>query len=190
MSDANATASQPQERIGLLFVHGVGEATRFGHLSSEVTNLLDALEKDEKDEKIERLNVHTEISRDGITEINEAGEIVFVSPSVERVWGYTQAELVGRNYKDRMIDVVHPDDLDLAFSEFDDLRESGETGQFTTCRVRSVRDGSWPRASETTTELVASRTSLSTREWKTLESSARALLRAESISLPAAAPVT
>ena len=44
---------------------------------------------------------------DAVCIVNADSRIVFVSPSFERIFGYTPQEAVGR----RMLDMVHPDDL-------------------------------------------------------------------------------
>jgi two-component system, cell cycle sensor histidine kinase and response regulator CckA len=68
------------------------------------------------------------------------GRISFVSPSVGRVLGYTQEEIVGTS----MFSVVHPEDLELATRQFSQVREGGEPSEASEVRVRH-RDGSYRR---------------------------------------------
>jgi PAS domain S-box-containing protein len=93
-------------------------------------------------ESEERYRIVTEIGRDGIAEANEAGEIVFASPSMEWLWGYKPAELLGRNYKEHTVDVIHPDDIDVVLAEYDDVHVRGGTVRYSTMRVLH-KDGSW-----------------------------------------------
>lgn len=63
---------------------------------------------------------------------------IFVSPSVERVLGYTPRELIGTN----PLDFVHPEDLDRAVEAIETVKQSG--GVISTGPLRArAKDGSW-----------------------------------------------
>jgi PAS domain S-box-containing protein len=93
-------------------------------------------------ESEERYRIVTEIGRDGVIEVNDAGEIIFASPSMEWLWGYTTADLIGKNYVEHSVEVVHPDELDISLAEYRSLQDRDETVHYSTCRVR-CKDGSW-----------------------------------------------
>lgn len=63
---------------------------------------------------------------------------IFVSPSVERVLGYTPRELIGTN----PLDFVHPDDLSRAVEALETVKQAG--GAINTGALRArAKDGSW-----------------------------------------------
>jgi PAS domain S-box-containing protein len=81
-----------------------------------------------------------ENSSDVITIIDAQGIIRYESPSVERVLGYSAAELVGVNF----VDLVHPEDVGLSNAALEALAsESGTPGiQLMEVRCRH-KDRSW-----------------------------------------------
>ena len=67
------------------------------------------------------------------------GTISYLSPSVERVLGYTSEEMLGTN----TAEYVHPDDLKRAFGELEALlSKPGVYPEAVETRVRH-KDGSW-----------------------------------------------
>lgn len=62
---------------------------------------------------------------------------IFVSPTVEGVLGYSPREIIGTN----PLDFVHPDDLEAARAEMENIAETGHTIQ-KTLRARH-KDGTW-----------------------------------------------
>ncbi|MBW3630708.1 MAG: PAS domain S-box protein, partial [Gemmatimonadetes bacterium] len=71
---------------------------------------------------------------------NADGTIRYISPSVERVLGYTPAEMIGR----RGAELVHPDDVEEATSAFEtDIQHPGSDRNME-LRLRH-KDGSWRR---------------------------------------------
>ena len=92
-------------------------------------------------ESEERYRIVTEISRDAIEVIDEAGYAIFVNPAVEELYGYTPEECLGRKYRDWM-EVVHPDDRDRVDEEFRRVEKRSETVYYEPMRVRH-KDGSW-----------------------------------------------
>ncbi|HXV37554.1 MAG TPA: response regulator, partial [Myxococcota bacterium] len=84
----------------------------------------------------------TEISRDVIFEIDDAGVVIFASRSLEELTGIKPERVVGRGYLD-LFDVVHPDDRERELAEFRSARgEIGERVSYSPYRVRHI-DGSW-----------------------------------------------
>jgi PAS domain S-box-containing protein len=62
---------------------------------------------------------------------------IFVSPTVEDVLGYSPREIIGTN----PLDFVHPDDLEAARAEMENIAETGRT-ILKTLRARH-KDGTW-----------------------------------------------
>ena len=79
-----------------------------------------------------------ENSSDGIRLIGANGEILYLSPSNQRILGYADEELLGRS----TFDLIHPDDLEDLQNVMDDLRQSPGATARTTYRMRH-KDGSW-----------------------------------------------
>lgn len=63
---------------------------------------------------------------DPICVVDEQGCFVFVSAACERLFGYSQEELTGRN----MIDLVHPDDRERTLAAADDIMQGRPTINF------------------------------------------------------------
>ncbi|MBE7555515.1 MAG: PAS domain S-box protein [Anaerolineales bacterium] len=79
-----------------------------------------------------------ENASDGIAVTDSAGSFIYVSPSYERIWGWTAEELAGRPF----LPLIHPDDLPVAQASIGRLLTNpGEVGS-TEIRVRH-KDGSW-----------------------------------------------
>ncbi len=75
---------------------------------------------------------------DLIAVLDGEGRVVFVSPSVKRLLGYDEEELLGRN----IMDFIHPDDRKRSSSNLETaLRRPGVT-QYSLQRIRH-RDGTW-----------------------------------------------
>ena len=70
--------------------------------------------------------------------VSADGEVLYESPSLERVYGYRPDELVGTS----IMDLVHPDDRAAAMAELVGLMQ--DPGQVRTAEIRyRHRDGSW-----------------------------------------------
>jgi PAS domain S-box-containing protein len=104
-------------------------------------------------ESEERYRIVTEISRDAIGVVNEAGEYIYVNPAVEEVWGFKPEEVLGRQIGD-FLELVHPDDRDRVAEELDRVVERGETVYYTPMRCQRV-DGSWIWIKEIATSYVS-----------------------------------
>jgi two-component system cell cycle sensor histidine kinase/response regulator CckA len=92
-------------------------------------------------ESEERYRIVTEISRDAIEVINDAGDNIFVNPAVEELFGYTPEECHARKFRDWM-DVVHPDDRDRVAEEYRHVEKRSETVHYEPMRIRH-KDGRW-----------------------------------------------
>jgi PAS domain S-box-containing protein len=92
-------------------------------------------------ESEERYRIVTEISRDAVEVVNESGEIIFVNPAVEEVWGRKPEECLGRQMRDEL-DAVHPDDREWVARDYDLVEKGGATVYYAPMRCRH-QDGSW-----------------------------------------------
>ena len=81
----------------------------------------------------ERFRLLVENTLDLIVEVTPDGQILYVSPNIRQVLGYTANEFVGTNAYDH----VHPDDLPAVQARF-----ALPSEHRVTCRCRH-RDGSW-----------------------------------------------
>jgi diguanylate cyclase (GGDEF)-like protein/PAS domain S-box-containing protein len=79
-----------------------------------------------------------ENARDLIIVINADLTTRYVTPSIERLLGYTPEELVGRG----ALDLLHPDDRGAAAEQLQRAPDEPEAGRPVQVRVRH-RDGSW-----------------------------------------------
>jgi PAS domain S-box-containing protein len=79
-----------------------------------------------------------EHSSDIVTIVDAEGRIRYHTPSVERVLGYGQHELIGRN----AFDLIHPDDVAVMQRLFQRRMENSPTAQPVEYRVRH-RDGTY-----------------------------------------------
>ena len=85
-----------------------------------------------------RFRALIEHGSDGIVLFSPQAEILYSSPSSLRILGYTPEELVGRN----IFDMMHPEDLASAHTQFNRLLVSPGGGVSGTRRVLH-KDGSW-----------------------------------------------
>src|SRR4028118_1383472 len=86
-----------------------------------------------------RFHALTENALDIVMVTRPDGAIRYLSPSVERVLGYTPEEVLGTN----TAEYVHPDDLERAFGELEALlSKPGVHPEAVETRVRH-KDGSW-----------------------------------------------
>lgn len=75
---------------------------------------------------------------DIIAVLNADGTVRYVSPSVERVLGYSREELLGVN----PFELVHPDDVQKNLELFESMRYEPEKSEGSEFRFRH-KDGSW-----------------------------------------------
>ena len=81
-----------------------------------VVNFRDVTDRKKIEEKLERSEEYfralIENTLDVITIIKTDGEVIYMSPAIERLLGYTPAELIGNN----CLDFISPEDLEHALS--------------------------------------------------------------------------
>jgi PAS domain S-box-containing protein len=92
----------------------------------------------EVDETRERFRTLLADSGDYIHVLDFDGTIRYVTPSVERVLGYEQADVEG----EVAVEVVHPADRETVLKDFERIREDPEGASTIEVRVRH-EDGSW-----------------------------------------------
>jgi two-component system NtrC family sensor kinase len=86
----------------------------------------------------ERFRFLIEKAHDIITILDTDGLMLYVSPSVERILGYLQADLVGKN----IVYFVHPDDMSRVVEAFTRMGETIGSGAPVEYRFLH-KDGSW-----------------------------------------------
>lgn len=84
----------------------------------------------------QRFRLLAENSLDVISIHTQDRHIAYISPSCERVLGYTQDELVGRIG----IDFIHPDDTEMVYGNLHEPALKGETGVCNYVRMRHKND--------------------------------------------------
>jgi diguanylate cyclase (GGDEF)-like protein/PAS domain S-box-containing protein len=86
----------------------------------------------------QRYRALVENSSDGVALIDRDGKFVYAGPSTTRVLGYSERELVGRNFAE----LVHPDDATFATKRMRELIEVDESEADGEVRLLH-KDGSW-----------------------------------------------
>src|SRR5262245_33413766 len=101
-----------------------------------------ALERNEAVEALrrseERFRLLIENAYDLLTIVEADGTVRYESPSVSRILGYAQEEIIGRN----LFDYVHPDDLSRSREAFKEMCATAGFGRPVEFRLRHS-DGSW-----------------------------------------------
>jgi PAS domain S-box-containing protein len=116
------------------------ESQRIISVCRDVTDVVRAHRGRRESENLYR--IVTDVSRDLILEANSAGELLFASPSVETLIGYTEEEWIGRQMSS-LFNLVHPEDRERlqALSE-SQTREPGATIHYPPYRFQH-KNGSW-----------------------------------------------
>ena len=87
-----------------------------------------------------RYRLLAETANDMIATMALDSTVLFVTPAVERVLGYTVAEVVGR----KTLSLTHPDDIAKAVRIFTHLVQSGPEAPLQTYEFRALhKDGTW-----------------------------------------------
>lgn len=86
----------------------------------------------------QRFRALTENSSDLVIVVNASGRIAYASPSIKRLGGYEQNEVVGRNF----LEFTHPEDQAVALTTWGELLRDPVTPQTTEYRYRQ-KNGSW-----------------------------------------------
>jgi len=110
-------------------------------LREKVTESSDERARQALRESEERYRIVTEISRDAIEVVNEAGDTIYVNPAMEQLFGYTPEECFEKKHRDWM-DVVHPNDRERVSREYEQVEQGMETVYYAPMRIRH-KDGSW-----------------------------------------------
>jgi PAS domain S-box-containing protein len=110
-------------------------------LREKVTESSDERARQALRESEERYRIVTEISRDAIEVVNEAGDTIYVNPAMEQLFGYTPEECFEKKHRDWM-DVVHPNDRERVSKEYEQVEQGMETVYYAPMRIRH-KDGSW-----------------------------------------------
>ena len=92
-------------------------------------------------ESEQRYRIVSEISRDAVEVVNEAGETIYVNPAVEELFGYKPEECLGVQIRD-YLNIVHPDDRDRVDEEYSRVEQRGETVYYAPMRCQH-KDGHW-----------------------------------------------
>jgi PAS domain S-box-containing protein len=122
---------------------------RVGRFEAEGRRLVLALARDvsERQRAEARFQSLVQNSSDVVAVIGVEGEILYHSPSVERVLGYRPEETVGKSG----FELLHPDDMEEARRSLTETLEAGEPGTVE-LRVRHA-DGSWRYMEATVTDM-------------------------------------
>jgi PAS domain S-box-containing protein len=113
-----------------------------GTITNYLAANLDITERKAAEEELQdsetRFRTVAENMYDIVSVVDSSGTIVYQSPSVERVLGYSVEERIGTG----TFDYVHPEDLALARNTFNDLMTSTDRVRELRLRARH-KDGSW-----------------------------------------------
>jgi PAS domain S-box-containing protein len=114
------------------------EPTQLNGEARVLAAVRDITDRKERERELERYEAYLEESTDIITILGEEGQIKYQSPSVTRILGYGQDELIGENG----FDYLHPEDRDDIWECFADL--AAEPGATTTVEGRfRTADDEW-----------------------------------------------
>ena len=109
-----------------------------GDVVSIVSLFQDVTERTAHEAQLEQYKAYLEGSTDIITVLDEAGRIQYQSPSVTRILGYGEDELVGESG----FDIVHPEDATSTWNAFERLLTGPEGRVSHEARLRTA-DGEW-----------------------------------------------
>ncbi len=115
-----------------------------GQLIAIVASSRDITERKEAEQKLveseQRFRALIEHSADMITLIGATGEVLYQSPSVARVMGYSQEEWASGKSS---FEEVHPDDLPILLENFQKLKQNPQEVHSVEFRFRHKGDGTW-----------------------------------------------
>ena len=105
-----------------VWVEAVGTDHRETETGGFVVNLRDITERKEREKELERYEAFVENSSDVVIHIDENGEMVYLSPGLERILGREPEDRVGKN----AFKYIHPDDRERTIEEFYNLTEDSK----------------------------------------------------------------
>jgi PAS domain S-box-containing protein len=116
-----------------------GTDRRDTDLGGFVVNIRDISERKKREEELERYEAFVKSTSDVVTHIDESGEVVYNSPSIEEIFGYEKGEIAGEN----AFEYIHPNDREKMMKEFESILNGDDVGgQNTEFRVRGA-DGDY-----------------------------------------------
>jgi PAS domain S-box-containing protein len=124
-----------------LVVSGVFRPVRDedGKVVSLLISDRDITERKERTRELQQYEAYLEESSDIITVLDETGTITYQSPAAERILGYEQDELIGRDG----FDFIHPDDVAEVSEMFTDLVAEPGATVTVECRFKTGDDWRW-----------------------------------------------
>ena len=128
-------ASGPDE---LLLVFSAAAAPPEAHEALQVLGSQLALALESAARRADRFRALVQNASDSITILGPQREIRYQTPSIERILGYSPAEVLGRP----LIELIHADDVPALHQELTDLLAEPGGVRAVTGRVRH-QDGSW-----------------------------------------------
>jgi len=113
-----------------------------GKAISVLVTILDITERVKAEGELEdserRFRGLIENSTDGVALVGGDGTILYQSPAIFRILGYTPEERIGKN----MLDLAHPEDRERLASELQSASSQTRETQGTTVRMKA-NDGTW-----------------------------------------------
>jgi PAS domain S-box-containing protein len=98
--------------------YNVSEIQLLEKVASNISFAIEAIDNEIRHKQSEQLlEAITTLSPDVISILSETGQIIFNSPAALRIHGYTNKELLGKNY----LEMIHPDDQAESLKSFQDL---------------------------------------------------------------------
>ena len=141
--DAERAEAEFRARDGdgeYVWLEAAGTDQRDTEVGGYVVNVRDITERKEREKELERYEAFVKSTSDVVTHVDENGEIVYNSPSIEDVFGYDQDETVG----DNAFGYIHPEDRERMMKAFEaTVSDEGDPGdENTEFRIRDA-DGDY-----------------------------------------------
>jgi diguanylate cyclase (GGDEF)-like protein/PAS domain S-box-containing protein len=155
--DVTQAGSAPAETERLI-EHADGSSTWLETRAAQISGrdlplsivaTFDITERKELERNLEQFGHLFRHANDIITVVDATGQVLYASPSNERVLGYPD----GWRSPGGVLDLVHPDDLGAALTEFDALVRGTRAPEPFRMRVRT-QDGSWKHMETLGTNLI------------------------------------